>query len=81
MLYRRHFLAGLAGLAASPVLPAWGARAESTGSILSTVTHGADRFAVAGFEPSGRVRFALALPSRGHGLAVRPGTTEAVVVM
>lgn len=80
MLYRRHFLAGLAGLAASPVLPAWGAPAEGVELIVSTVTHEGGRFAVAGFEPSGHVRFTLALPGRGHGLAVRPGTAEAVVV-
>lgn len=80
MLDRRQFAAGFAGLAASPVLPAWSARTEGVELILSTATHGEGRFAVAGFEPSGHVRFALALPDRGHGLAVRPGTAEAVVV-
>lgn len=80
MLNRRQFAFGLAGLAASPALPAWGARIEGVELILSTATHGANRFAVAGFELSGHVRFVLALPGRGHGLAVRPGTAEAVVV-
>lgn len=80
MFCRRHFLAGLAGLAASPILPALGAKTEGTELIVSTATHAGGRFAVAGFEPSGHVRFALALPGRGHGLAARPSTAEAVVV-
>lgn len=80
MLDRRQFAAGVAGLAASPALPAWGAPTGSAELIVSTVTHEGGRFAVAGFEPSGHVRFALALPGRGHGLAMRPGTAEVVVV-
>ena len=74
MLNRRALLA--AGVAAllvpKPALANAGNRYLSSAATLNR------RYAVVAVDEDGEIDFDLDLPSRGHGLAVRPGTSEAL---
>lgn len=59
------------------------ALANNTGDTPLFLSCGADRggsFLAAGFQRDGRVAFTVPLPGRGHDIAQRPHSTEAVIV-
>jgi hypothetical protein len=72
---RRSFLAALAAALGLPAAVTAGQPARFF-SAQATI-HG--DFAVAGLGAVGEVTFQLPLPDRGHAVALRPGTSEAVV--
>jgi hypothetical protein len=74
MLSRRTLLAaGTAALfAGKPV------RADSSARYLSAAASFAGRYAVVAVDETGEIGFDLDLADRGHGLAVRPGSSEAI---
>jgi hypothetical protein len=74
MLSRRTLLA--AGTAA--LFAGKSARADSGGRYLSAAVSFVGRYAVVAVAEAGEIGFDLDLADRGHGLAVRPGGTEAI---
>jgi hypothetical protein len=70
---RSLFAAATAALFAGK--PAW---ADSGGRYLSAVVSFAGGYAVIVVDEAGEIAFDLDLDDRGHGLAVRPGSSEAV---
>ena len=73
---RRNFLTGLT--AALGVPSAVAARQSTTRFLSAQATIDGD-FAVAGLDGAGEVLFQLPLPDRGHAVALRPRSSEAVV--
>ncbi len=74
MLSRRTLLAtGAAALFAGR-----SARADDGGRYLSAAASLAGRYAVVAVDETGQIAFDLDLADRGHGLAVRPGSSEAI---
>lgn len=74
MLTRRTLLA--AGAAA--LFAGGPARASEGGRYLSAAASFAGRYAVVAVDEDGEIAFDLDLADRGHGLAVRPGSSEAI---
>lgn len=75
---RRALLAGMAGAAALAALPV---RARDTGFYLGARWDETRKRGFAGaFDDAGNRIFDLDLPDRGHGLALRPGAAQAVVL-
>lgn len=78
---RRGFLAGLGGTAVT----AFAVRAghATTGAqdpvFVSCRIDSAARYRLSGFDETGRLRFDMALPGRGHAIALRPGDRTGVV--
>ena len=54
------------------------ARADASGRYLSAAASFAGRYAVVAVDEAGEIAFDLDLADRGHGLAVRPGSSEAL---
>jgi uncharacterized protein len=73
---RRSFLAALA---ATLGLPSTTAARETTVRFLSAQGTLDGDFAVAGLDAAGEMLFQLPLPDRGHAVALRPASDEAVV--
>jgi hypothetical protein len=75
---RRTFLHGLGGTAA---LAAWPVRAATApaASYIGCRLKGEASGSAAAFDLSGRELFAVDLPARGHDIALRPGSREAVI--
>lgn len=73
---RRRFLQGAAGAAA---FTAWPAGAASTPRYMACRLKGEDKASAAAFDLSGRELYSLDLPARGHDIAPRPNSTEAVI--
>jgi hypothetical protein len=74
---RRTFLQGLGGVAA---LAAWPARAVmAPAGYIGCRLKGENSGSAAAFDLGGRELFALDLPARGHDIALRPGSREAVI--
>jgi uncharacterized protein len=75
---RRQFLALAASAAvASP----FAARAQAaTGAhYVASCREGVDTFSAVAFNPEGQISTRVALPARGHDIAMRPGSSECVV--
>ncbi len=75
---RRTLLRGLGAalLLPFPIRESWGASREPL--YAAARRHGDGRFSAAVFDRTGRDRAHVALPARGHDVAVRPGTGEVV---
>ena len=73
-LSRRALLAG----GAAALLVRGAARAGAGGRYLSAAATLANRYAVVAVDEDGQIDFDLDLADRGHGLAVRPGSSEAI---
>src|SRR5215510_11654067 len=73
-LSRRTLLAA----SAAALLVRTPARASEGGRYLSAAATLANRYAVVAVDGDGQVDFDLDLADRGHGLAVRPGSSEAI---
>src|SRR5687767_11513648 len=73
-LSRRALLAS----GAAALLVPGAARASAGGRYLSAAATLAKRYAVVAVDEDGQIDFDLDLADRGHGLAVRPGTSEAI---
>ena len=71
---RRALLAG----GAAALLVGRAARADDGGRYLSAAASLTNRYAVVAVDGHGQIDFDLDLADRGHGLAVRPGTSEAI---
>jgi hypothetical protein len=74
MLTRRTLLA--AGTAA--LFAGRAARADAGGRYLSAAASFAGRYTVVAVDEAGEIAFDLDLADRGHGLAVQPGSSEAI---
>jgi uncharacterized protein len=73
-LSRRALLAG----GAAALLVRGAARADAGGRYLSAAATLTNRYAVVAVDEGGQIDFDLDLADRGHGLAVRPGSSEAI---
>ena len=82
---RRQFLSVTAGAAAMALFgPARSqAVASRSGALgvhyIASCREGTDRYAAVAFTPEGKTGTRIALPARGHDIALRPGTSECVV--
>jgi uncharacterized protein len=79
MLDRRQLLLGSGLLLAGLALRAGRARGAAGALFVSCRVDAEAGHHVTGIDGSGRVRFDLPLPERGHAVAFRPGADEAVV--
>lgn len=79
-IHRRHFIAGLGALSFTGLVPLPGNAANrGTGTLYIGANRAPDgSYHVAGLTPSGGRAFEIALPSRGHGIAVRPDGKQAI---
>src|SRR5687767_1306628 len=73
-LSRRTLLAS----GAAALLSRTPARADAGGRYLSAAASFVGRYAVVAVDEDGQIDFDLDLAGRGHGLAVRPGGSEAI---
>src|ERR671923_1401289 len=78
-LDRRQLLLGGSVLVAGLALRAGRARGSAGALFVSCRVDPEAGHQVTGIDESGRVRFDLPLPERGHGVAFRPGADEGVV--
>src|SRR5215510_2547837 len=74
MLSRRTLLAA----GAVTMFAGKATRADSGARYLSAAASFAGRYAVVAVDEDGEIAFDLDLADRGHGLAVRPGSSEAI---
>lgn len=77
---RRDVLTGLAAAGACAALGVPTVRAAATGRFLGSRVNGDGNAFATAFDAAGRVSIDVALPARGHGMAVRPDSGEVVVM-